>query len=163
MNDQLLTVVLLLAGGLVLVATEVFVIPGFGVIGIIGGVVLMVASIMSWIWFDAPGGAIALLISVLGPALLFYVFAKSRAGQRLVLQTALPKTPPSAAVHVGQVGVALTPLRPAGTAQFAGTRVDVVTDGQYVNAGEPLRVIELSGGRVVVEKAPTAPDITRNP
>jgi len=163
MNDELLTVLLLLTGGLVLVATEVFVIPGFGVIGIIGGVVLMVGSIMSWVWFGAPGGAIALLVSVLGPALLFYIFAKSRAGRRLVLHSALPTTQPWAAVAVGQTGVALTMLRPAGTAQFGSARVDVVTDGQYVDAGASLRVVELSGGRVVVEKITVAPDTTRNP
>lgn len=153
MNDQLLTVCSLLAGGLLLVVIEVCVIPGIGVVGIAGGALLLVGSLLTWAWFGAVSGAAALLVSVIGPALLSYVFARTRAGRRLVLSRALPRQPAATpAVQVGQAGRALTPLRPAGSAQFGDSRCDVVTDGTYLDAGEPLRVVEVAGARVVVEK-----------
>jgi membrane-bound serine protease (ClpP class) len=153
MSDHLLTVVSLLAGGLLLVAIEVCVIPGIGVVGIAGGALLLVGSALTWAWFGAVAGAVALLCSAIGPALLSYAFARTHAGKRLVLSSALPRKPASApAVQVGQAGRALTPLRPAGSAQFGDSRCDVVTDGTYLDAGEPLRVVEVAGARVVVEK-----------
>ena len=53
---------------------------------------------------------------------------------------------------VGDQGVAETPLRPSGMARFAGARVDVVSEGDYVAAGEPVEVTLVEGGRVVVRR-----------
>ena len=47
-------------------------------------------------------------------------------------------------------GRTLTPLRPGGVAQIAGRRVDVVTRGEFVEAGTAVKVIEVEGNRVVV-------------
>jgi len=58
---------------------------------------------------------------------------------------------------MGQEGVALTDLRPAGTAQFGERRLDVVTDGKYVMAGQKVRVIKVSGFMTVVEPIAEAP------
>jgi membrane-bound serine protease (ClpP class) len=54
---------------------------------------------------------------------------------------------------VGRDGVALTDLRPAGTARFGNERVDVVTEGEYVAQGSPVRVIRSEGYRHVVRQA----------
>src|SRR5687767_6291620 len=51
---------------------------------------------------------------------------------------------------VGQEGVAATDLRPAGTATIAGERVDVVTEGDFVPIGSPVRVVRSEGYRHVV-------------
>jgi len=167
MNDQLLMVAAILGFGLVLVALEVFVIPGVGVTAILGALALLVGSALSWLWFGAEAGAVALLVSVLGPALLVFVFAKSSAGKKLVLDSSLPASrsegQPATALAIGAEGHALTPLRPSGGALFGQARVDVVTDGMYVDAGEPLRVIEISGARVVVAKISAETASTRKP
>lgn len=153
MSDQAVTTLSLLAFGLVLVAVEVFVVPGFGVIGIAGAGALLLSATLSFVWFGVAPGMGALLVAVLGPLLLVFLFAKSRAGKQLVLSTQLPDADgTNAKVTVGQEGRALSPLHPAGTALFGEERVDVVTDGTYVEADSPLRVVEVSGARVVVEK-----------
>jgi membrane-bound serine protease (ClpP class) len=54
---------------------------------------------------------------------------------------------------VGRHGVAETALRPAGKASIGGRRVDVVTDGGFIDAGERVVVAEVNGPRVVVRKA----------
>lgn len=151
MSDHAVITASLLASGLLLVAVEVFVIPGFGALGIAGGLALLTAALLAFLWFGAAPGVGALLLAVLGPLLLVVLFAKSRAGRKLVLSVQAPQVQ-AAPVQVGQHGRALCPLRPAGTAQFGDARVDVVTDGLYVDAGDFLRVVEVSGARVVVEK-----------
>ena len=55
---------------------------------------------------------------------------------------------------VGATGVALTTLRPAGSASINGEKVDVVTNGDFIPAGTPVRVSLVEGARVVVEAAP---------
>ncbi len=54
---------------------------------------------------------------------------------------------------VGMSDVALTPLHPAGAARFDGDRLDVVTSGEFLDAGVPVRIIEARGSRIVVQKA----------
>ena len=53
---------------------------------------------------------------------------------------------------VGSEGIALSPLRPAGTGDFSGTRLDVVTEGSFIEKDSPIRVIAVEGTRVVVRE-----------
>jgi membrane-bound serine protease (ClpP class) len=50
------------------------------------------------------------------------------------------------------MGVAVTPLRPSGKAQFGGRFIDVIADGDYVPPGGRIRVVEIEGPRVVVKE-----------
>ena len=54
-------------------------------------------------------------------------------------------------VQVGDEGVALHLLRPSGTVDFSGTRVDVVTSGSPIEAEGKVKIISIQGARVVVE------------
>ncbi|MFW6162646.1 MAG: NfeD family protein [Planctomycetota bacterium] len=53
---------------------------------------------------------------------------------------------------VGKTGVARTHLRPAGTAVLDGDRVDVVADGERIDAGSRVEVVAVQGNRVVVRR-----------
>ena len=53
-------------------------------------------------------------------------------------------------VLIGQEGVAATMLRPAGVAQFGDRRVDVVTDGEIIDADTRVTAVDVRGNRVVV-------------
>lgn len=55
---------------------------------------------------------------------------------------------------LGQNGIAVSELRPAGIADIAGERVDVVTEGEWVKAGTPVVVLRAEGMRVIVKPAP---------
>ena len=76
------------------------------------------------------------------------------AGKRLVLATALPSggSPDAPPLGSGTLGVALTPLRPAGIASFSGHRVDVVSQGEFIEAGQAVVVTRDEGHRVVVAR-----------
>jgi membrane-bound serine protease (ClpP class) len=55
-------------------------------------------------------------------------------------------------LSVGLVGVAETPLRPAGKVEFDDEFFDVVSEGDFVDTGEEVRIVEIQGNRVVVRK-----------
>lgn len=55
---------------------------------------------------------------------------------------------------VGKEGVAVSELRPVGTAEIDGERVDVTTDGEYLTSGTPIRVVRADNMKVVVRPAP---------
>jgi membrane-bound serine protease (ClpP class) len=59
---------------------------------------------------------------------------------------------PDLAAWVGREGVAVTNLRPSGTVMIGDTRLDAVTDGDYVGSGTKVKVTLVSGNRMVVEK-----------
>ena len=62
---------------------------------------------------------------------------------------------------VGHRGVALSPLRPAGTAQFGDKRVSVVTEGGFIEKGSSVEIFSVAGSRVIVRQAPP-PDGDQN-
>lgn len=157
--------------GLVLVALEIFVTPGFGVLGGLGLVSLIAGLLLSLVevpvtsqYFTLaalkePTAVVATsLVAFAGLAWLVMVLAPRAASiTRLTLATVADSaqgyvsTVPGEGVTVGQTGVTLSPLRPAGMAEIAGRSVDVVSSGAFVPRGERVRVIGIEGRRIVVE------------
>jgi membrane-bound serine protease (ClpP class) len=54
---------------------------------------------------------------------------------------------------VGQSGIVLTPLRPAGTIELEGRRLDVTANGAFIEAGKEVRVLAVNGSFITVERA----------
>jgi len=157
-------VVILLGVGVVALALETFVIPGFGVAGIIGLSCIAVATVLALIG-PAPTrgdvvqavaslGASVILIGVVAYAWLRHLPNSGRfAG--LLLKTTVGSADgfiaaPARGDLVGCSGVAATDLRPAGTAVIEGERLDVVTEGEYLPSGARVQVVRSEGYRHVV-------------
>jgi membrane-bound ClpP family serine protease len=167
--------ILLFVLGLVLIALEVFVLPGFGVCGV-SGILLVLVSLglvayghwprtsSEWVSFGhkiSPFG-----ISMLGSLALVFLVARYLPHipvlNRLMLKTAEEAGESPAAVDLpghaelaallGAIGVAATPLRPAGKTQFGDDFVDVVAEGGYIMPGTRVQVVEVEGNRVVVKE-----------
>ena len=87
-----------------------------------------------------------------------YFLPKTQAWQHLVLQSEMgsDKGFHSAAKdyseHLGQTGVALTALRPAGTAMIENKRLDVVSVGDFIEVDVPIQVVNVEGSKIMVEK-----------
>ncbi len=155
-------VVVLFLGGLILLVVEAFFLPGFGAAGIAGLVGVFASIILSYDSLRAGliNLNIALGTTILVTALAWRFIKKSSTWQRLVLSTRLERESGSieqAARRdlVGKVGVAQTPLRPAGIVEILGQRVDVVTEGGFVTKGTAVEVISVQGNRVVVRPVKT--------
>ena len=156
--------VILLGIGLVAIAIEVFVLPGFGAAGILGIVALAAAIVLAMIGSSPSAADVAQALMVLGASMVITLavayawlrhlpnsgrfgglFLRGGAHQADGYIAAVPRSD-----LVGQDGVAVTDLRPAGTAQIGQERVDVVTEGEYVAQGRAVRVVRSEGYRHVV-------------
>jgi membrane-bound serine protease (ClpP class) len=153
MIDQLLFVGMLIVVGYVLLALELLVIPGFGVAGIGGLGCLAAGGVFAVRYFGAGWGGLVILVVITITTILMIRFPRTRYGRSMVHRQSLDgATVESSPLAPGQIGVAESDLRPAGIARFEEHRESVVTDGEYIAAGDPVRVTAVEGGRVVVEK-----------
>lgn len=175
--------IFLILVGIGLLAVEMFVFPGFGVPGLLG-----VASMATGFLFLATGSTIGDTGGLDSEALLSFglqfVFTAiagfvallvlsrfvPRVGpaRRMVLQPsgAPPMVEQEPAAHlpsVGAVGEAKSPLRPAGTAEFDGRLCDVVSSGEFIATGDPVRIVGIEGERITVAPAGTAGDAPGGP
>lgn len=154
--DWLTLYLALVLAGFVLIGTEIF-IPG-GILGIFGTIAWVSAAIVGWQQFPEPWDLISSLSLIVISILTFVVwikyFPKSRIGQSLSLNenTATYKSHKVAELPVGTEGKALSTLRPSGIAMFDGKRLDVVADGEWIEAGEAVKIASTSGGHVSVVK-----------
>ena len=158
---------LLVVSGFVLLVLEIFVIPGFGLAGIAGIGALLAGLSLSLIGGGATWEFIALalgrvLVSVflaLAASLLLLRFLpRLPFGRQLILETGLAagegyaSAPESDNRWLGKYGTASSPLRPAGIAVIDGERVDVVSDGEFIDVGMPIFVTRVDGNRIVVRR-----------
>jgi membrane-bound serine protease (ClpP class) len=152
-STDILWVVAILLSGLLLLGVEIFVLPGFGVAGILGIAVVLGGSALAWMELGPVWGLLSGVISLGVAGVAFYLLPRTRAGKRLVLESSQAGSAPDPHYRelVGRSGVAITPLRPSGTLDLAGARYDVVTDGSYVEAGTAVTVVSVEGVRIVVE------------
>jgi membrane-bound serine protease (ClpP class) len=156
---------LLIAIGVLLLALEVFVIPGVTVAGIAGMVALVGGLGMTLV---GAGATVSVIVTALGQVAISMLLAMAGAfafvralpslpfGSRLVLQTDMTadrgyvSSPESDRRWLGKIGTAISPLRPAGIAEFDGARVDVVSEGGFVDPGNTIEVTRVDGNRIVV-------------
>lgn len=168
--------VILFICGIAFLAMELFVIPGFGVAGIAGVVLMGVSVLMASQNFIIPQNPFQtatlqtnlLVMAGSGIAFLAGAFFLGKYMGYLPVVSSLMLAPPSSpsveaskdpekgvtAAHpivaVGDWGVAESILRPAGKARFGERTVDVVADGSYIEADKQVKVVEISGNRVLV-------------
>ena len=77
---------------------------------------------------------------------------KPKADEMLVGDELSDAVRPETAALLGALGVAATPLRPAGKVKFGDDYIDVVAEGAYVEPGARVQVIEIEGNRIVVKE-----------
>ncbi len=152
MTDQLFIVVGLIVLGYLLLAVEVFVIPGFGVAGIGAFLFLGAGSFLAVRYFGARTGGLMVMAVILVTTFLMVWLPRTPLGRWMVLRRSLQEARSAAPVlAVGDRGMTESVLRPAGVARFGTLRESVVSNGEYIDAGRPIRVLLVEGGRVVVE------------
>jgi membrane-bound serine protease (ClpP class) len=144
----------MMAIGMVLLVVEVAIIPTFGVAGVAAVLCLVGGAATSWHYYGPAWGVGSLVSAALLTAAIIVIAPRTRAGKALVLDAKITDQHVSGelAALAGQRGVALTDLRPAGAVEIGGRRIDVVTDGQFVEVGAEVVVASVEGSRVVVAR-----------
>jgi membrane-bound serine protease (ClpP class) len=167
MTEQLSLAYALILVGCLLLALEL-VLFAHGILAVLGLSGVLVGAVLV-IGQDPTLGFISLLglfvaIPALGRLLLNY-WPHSPMGRRFLSQlpgdaTTVAKMP-SRVEHeqlLGRYGKTVTSLHPSGASEFDGRRVDTVSEGPLIEAGQWVRCVEVAAGRVVVrQSAPPAP------
>lgn len=163
------TEIVLFFVGVGLLILEAFVIPGFGIAGISGIIFILASFVLSLIGHIGSVDTAEILnaISLVGVSFILAfilvlpimkLLPKTRTFQKLVLNTAektkegFRSTPQHYEQFIGQVGVSLSPLRPAGIAQFDDNRLDVVAEGEFIERNSPIKVIKVEGYKIIVRQ-----------
>ena len=159
--------VLLFLAGVVCLAAEVFVLPGFGVLGLGGGLLVIVSLVLASQTFVVPANdyqirqlqwsLLGILAAAVGVALVA-ALTRRWLPAAPVLRNVLLVPPEEPGAHeedhleelLGMEGTTTSRLAPAGKARLNGVVHDVTTSGELIESGRRVRVAEVRGSRVVV-------------
>ncbi|MBN2474924.1 MAG: NfeD family protein [Pirellulales bacterium] len=159
--DPWVWAILLLVLGLGLAILEVF-FPSAGILGFLSFSAILAAIFMgfqqeghTWVGFVILGVALVGLPALVVGALK--VWPKTAMGRRVLLMApssddVLPEDPRRERLKgfIGQVARAKCKMLPGGAITIDGLTVDAVSEGMPIEAGQPVRVIEVRGRRAVV-------------
>jgi membrane-bound serine protease (ClpP class) len=147
--------------GVLLILFELHVLPGHGIAGTLGALILVASVLLAFGISFFVGAlqalAIAIVLSTVIFALLLRVLPENAFVKRLTFAGMQGPDYVASLDHrhlLGAKGTALSFLRPAGVATFGDVRADVLTEGDFVPAGTPIRVTRVEGARIFVRPEP---------
>ncbi|WP_306301227.1 NfeD family protein [Thalassobacillus sp. C254] len=149
---------ILFGAGIILMLIEIFV-PGFGIFGILGIASMIGGMILaSFSTFNILVSIlIAVAVAAIAAIVLFKFFGQRGPMKKMVLHdsTTTEEGYISSVTReelINQTGRTLTPLRPSGSVVMNNERLDVVSEGGYIEQGRKVKVVATSGSRVVVRE-----------
>ena len=155
-----LTLILCGLAGFLLLLVEALM-PGFGVAGILGAALEVVAIYCAYVQYGLGAALILTLAFIILLAVIIFLSYRSAMKGRisksdLILKDAEEAAPEPAAkalqVYLNREGVAVSALRPGGTVEIDGVRVNAASGGELVEKGEKVRVTGTEGDHVVVRR-----------
>ena len=148
--------------GLLLVALELFLIPGFGLVGLLGIGCVLGSFFWAFGWENIEIALRVITISLLMAVtimivLAVYILPKTRLFSKVSLDTEIAadegfQSHQADASLIGKEGVALTPLRPGGVVRIGTERLDAISEGDFLEANEEIKVISCNGFQLVVTR-----------
>jgi membrane-bound ClpP family serine protease len=149
-----LAVAALILVGIVLLIVEVIFVPGTTIIGVLGLVFVLAGIIFSYSEFGSTAGNYVLLGTSVACAGALYLSFRKGAWKKYSLKTSIDSKVNEGMISelsVGADGVAVSALRPMGTAEFRGKLVEVKTNGDYLAAGTPIKIVKIQVNDILVE------------
>jgi membrane-bound serine protease (ClpP class) len=148
MDVILITILLQIAGTLAILAE--LLIPSFGLLTL--AAIAFFAYSYHLVYQHSPSAIIILiainLISI--PAALIFVVKRLKKSKAASLSETIDGEGFVSPVEIGDEGVAITDLRPAGTAKIGDKQTDVYSDGGYLPKGTKIKVISVHNAGVKV-------------
>ena len=143
--------------GFVLIVVDIFVTPGIDIVGVLGLVSVCAGIAYAYVALGPRSALVAATLGLASLSTMAWLAYRHSPWQRLVLQSRIGRDQTCDQVASGpiladgQIGKALTALRPSGRAQFGDRVVDVVTEGDFIDKGTEITVVKVTGHRAVVQ------------
>jgi membrane-bound serine protease (ClpP class) len=144
--------------GFILILIEIFLVPGFNVFGVFGFTMVVLGIIFAYTKLSLATANFIMVISLIAALVLVRFVVKSKTWRRIVLNDTQEKaqgfhaSTANLAKLIGKRGIAFTPLRPAGIALIEDQKIDVMTEGGFIERNQQIEVILVEGNRVVVRE-----------
>ena len=163
---------ILFTAGVILLLIEILLIPGFGIVGILGIIAILTSLALSLVGrfelltlqdvqMAISKVTAALVGSIILSIVLLKFFPRTSVGKQVILQTTQEREDGYIAQAtdqhelIGMLGVTLTPLHPSGTMILNDARYDVVSEGEFIEKNIEVKVIAVEGARIVVRAVKT--------
>jgi len=144
--------------GFILILIEIFLVPGINIFGIFGIIMVLTGIVFAYTKFDWRVANFIMVAAMLFSLMIIRFVVKSKTWHRIILDNRENKaggfhaSTNELAALIGKRGIAYTPLRPAGIAVIDDEKIDVMTEGGYIEKDRAVEIILVEGNRVVVKE-----------
>ena len=151
-------VVILILVGLILLALEIMVIPGVGITGILGFLLMAEGVWLAYSRVGTAAGNITLIITVLVSASGMVIMLRSKTWKRAQLKTSVTgkvRTLDDMGLKVGMRGKTISRCAPMGKAVFGDSHVEVDAGTDYLNTGTPVEIVRIFENKIFIKQLTT--------
>ena len=147
---SIVILLIILAIGLILV--EIFLVPGVGIPGIAGTLLLLLSLILAY-QIDNTTGHYTLASTIIISVFLIWLTFRSKTWDRLSQKEEIKSKVQSDGImlHPGDIGIAMSRLNPIGTGRFGDVTVEVSSQGEYIDAKSNIEIITIEANKIFVK------------
>ena len=144
--------------GFILILIEIFLVPGLNIFGIFGILMVVLGIVFAYTKLSLATANFIMVIALIIALILVRFVVKSKTWRRIVLNDKQEKlhgfhaSSEDLAKLIGKRGNAYTPLRPAGITLIEDQKIDVMTEGDFIEKDHYIEIILVEGNRVVVRE-----------
>jgi membrane-bound ClpP family serine protease len=148
------TIILLLFLGLLFVVLELIFVPGTTIVGIIGVILTITGIFFAFQDFGTSAGLLATGITLVANVVALIIALRSGTWEKMGLKGINTSRVNDSIIYdlqEGDIGKAISAMRPSGTVEFKDQLLEASTFGEYVKAGQKVRIKEIQGKTIYVE------------
>lgn len=149
-----ITIAVLIVLGLILIVIEILFVPGTTVVGFVGFALMLVGVGLTFRDYGSQAGWIVLGGSAVGSGLIVYFTLSTKTWERFALQGSIKSRVNEGDIEkfkIGEEGIALSTLRPAGKAEINGKIIEVRSEGEYIDANSKIRIQRVVNNQIIVK------------
>lgn len=144
----------IIIAGLILIFLEIFLIPGTTLFGIVGGIALITGVLLVYYDYGNKWGNIAVAITLFLVAVAVVGGFKVIQSNKLAMKAEITGKVNELEKHlynIGDKGTTVSELRPNGKAMFNDTKVDVYSNGEYIQRESKVEIIRITNDKIFVK------------
>lgn len=149
MSASIVILLLIIAIGLVLI--EIFLIPGIGIAGIAGALLMITSLVLAYQVGTTFGHYVLTATGLISIGLVLMAF-RSKTWDRLSLKSDIQSKVenPALLLSVGDKGKSISRLNPMGKALFNDKYIEVSSKGAYIGANSEIEIVQIDSNKITV-------------